>query len=337
MVQRGSYRWTVWLLAWLALCGMARSSAAYAGPDTALLRIELKERVQVVQPQVSLADVAHLSSADPDMLRRAMQVPLGAAPRVGEPVSLDRVQLQRWLHAQLGLGAERVQWLGSPVTQVSRSTVEITGEELLSVAQAALRKHLEASLAHLPKARIELQAVATPANLSMPAAATSLVVRPLDTLPLSSRMLVWVDAFANGQYVRSVSIRFEVATYMPVAVAANTLPVGATLQPADWQPREMDVARVPDAVVSAPTAAQRLRHVVRSGEVITQAHLQAVPAVSRGEWANLTAQAGLVALQSRVEVLQDGQPGQWVRVRAANGTGTLVARVVGPGSVEMQP
>lgn len=325
------------LLRTCAACSLALASTVNAGPASALLRIEMKERVQVVQAQVTLADVAHISSADLDLLRRAMAVPLGAAPRAGEAASLDRAQLQRWLRTQMGLGAEQVQWLGSPVTEVSRSTTEITGEKLQSVAQAALRKHLESTLANVPKARIEIQAVATPANLNMPAATSSLVVRPLDTLPLSSRMLVWVDAFANGQYVRSVSVRFEVATYMPVAVAASTLAAGATLQPSDWQEREVDVTRAPDAVVAVPQIAQRMRRAIRSGEVITHAHLQGVPAVQRGDWANLTARTGLVALESRVEVMQDGQLGQMVRVKPVNSAGSLVARVTGPGSVEMQP
>lgn len=325
------------LRAWPVMCGLALAGAVNAGPAPALLRIELKERVQVVQAQVSLTDIAQISSENLDLLRRAMVVPLGAAPRAGEAVSLDRAQLQRWLRTQLGLAAEQVQWLGAPVTQVSRSTTEIGGETVQSVAQVALRKHLESMLAHVPKARIEIQAVATPASLSMPAAATSLVVRPLDTLPLSSRMLVWVDAFANGQYVRSVSVRFEVATYMPVAVAASSLSAGATLQPTDWLEREIDVTRTPDAVVAVPQVAQRVRRAVRSGDVITHAHLQGVPVVQRGDWANLTARTGLVALERRVEVMQDGELGQLVRVKPANSAGSLVARVTGPGSVEMQP
>lgn len=325
------------LRAWPAVCLMALAGVANAGLSSAVLRIELKERVQVVQAQVALTDVAHISSENLDLLRRAMAVPLGAAPRAGEAVSLDRAQLQRWLRTQMGLGVEQVQWLGAPVTEVRRSTTEIAGEKLQSVAEAALRKHLESTLANVPKARIEIQAIATPANLSMPAATSSLVVRPLDTLPLSSRMLVWVDAFANGQYVRSISVRFEVATYMSVAVAASSLSAGATLQPTDWQEREIDVTRTPDAVVAVPQVAQKVRRAVRSGEVITHAHLQGAPVVQRGDWANLTARTGLVALERRVEVMQDGELGQMVRVKPANSAGSLVARVTGPGSVEMQP
>ena len=42
-------------------------------------------------------------------------------------------------------------------------------------------------------------------------------------------------------------------------------------------------------------------------------------------------------LESRVEVLQDGHPGQRVRVRQPGGAGLVMARVVGRGELELAP
>jgi flagella basal body P-ring formation protein FlgA len=63
----------------------------------------------------------------------------------------------------------------------------------------------------------------------------------------------------------------------------------------------------------------------------------AFPLVARGEWATLRSGAGAVTLESRVEVLQDGQAGQRVRVRAAGATGIVFARVLGPAQLELVP
>jgi len=60
-------------------------------------------------------------------------------------------------------------------------------------------------------------------------------------------------------------------------------------------------------------------------------------AVQRGEWAALRTGSGAVLLEHRVEVLQDGRVGQRVRVRPGNGSGLLLARVVGPGQLELAP
>lgn len=60
-------------------------------------------------------------------------------------------------------------------------------------------------------------------------------------------------------------------------------------------------------------------------------------AVARGEWAAMRTGAGAVALESRVEVLQDGRPGDKVRVRQSGATGIVFARVLSPGQLELAP
>lgn len=61
------------------------------------------------------------------------------------------------------------------------------------------------------------------------------------------------------------------------------------------------------------------------------------PAVARGDWATLRSSDGVITVESRVEVLQDGRPGQKVRVRAHAATGPAFARVVGRGQLELVP
>lgn len=56
--------------------------------------------------------------------------------------------------------------------------------------------------------------------------------------------------------------------------------------------------------------------------------------VRRGDWAVLAAGEGGVAVQSRVEVLQDGRAGQRVLVRGMAWPQPVAARVVGPGALE---
>lgn len=60
-------------------------------------------------------------------------------------------------------------------------------------------------------------------------------------------------------------------------------------------------------------------------------------AVARGEWAVLRTAAGAVALESRVEVLQDGREGDKVRVRASGAAAPMFARVAGRGVLELAP
>ena len=61
---------------------------------------------------------------------------------------------------------------------------------------------------------------------------------------------------------------------------------------------------------------------------------RAQPAVSRGAFAAMAVRSGEVQIETRVEVLQDGAPGQYVRVRLPNTSTSVLALVVAPGRVE---
>lgn len=314
-----------------------------------LLRVAMRPQAQVNQTQVALGDVADLASVDLSVLRRAMSLPLGRAPRTGDVVSLESERVQRWLFSQTGLRASQIEWTGAPSTDIRSASRQVSGDALVDAAQASLQKHLEAANTQKNRfpVKIELHPLSIPMDLSVPANATALRVRPMDSTPISKRMLVWIDVFAAEQFVRAIPIRFEVSVFATVPVAENTLKAGETLDSTELQQREMDITQLlnkngGDIATFADEpdvqpALLRLRHNVQRGEVLTAAHVEKTPAISRGEWASLKAQHGLVALESRVEVLQDGYVGQTVRVKQANASSSIFARVTGPGQLEMQP
>ena len=314
-----------------------------------VLWVEMRPQVQVKTLQVSLTDVAYLGSFDLAVLRRAMALPLGQAPRLEESVSLQRDQVQRWLRSQTGLQSGQVQWAGSSVTEISLARHPVAGEELVFAAEAALRNHLEnmVSQSSAGAAKIDLQAVTIPTSLNVPEGEISLRARPLGNIRISKRMLVWIDVFAAGRFVRATPVRFEVTAFASLPVAVNTHTAKTLLSRENLEVRELDLALMDPnrkgtgagVLVSTHAAepTQRLRRMVKSGDMIVDADVQTVPAVSRGDWATLTTQNGLVALESRVEVLQDGRIGQSIRVKQVSANGAVLARVSGPGRLELQP
>nr|WP_283254380.1 flagella basal body P-ring formation protein FlgA [Ramlibacter paludis] len=57
--------------------------------------------------------------------------------------------------------------------------------------------------------------------------------------------------------------------------------------------------------------------------------------VQRGQWASLRSGSGAVSLEARVEVLQDGRLGDSIRVRQPGAAAGVIARVTGPGQLEL--
>ena len=332
-------------LAALALCAGVSAGGVVAAsqlPDRAV-SIELRPRVSISQAQVRLGDIAYLTSRDLPLLRRLMALQIGPAPRPGAPVQLDRDTVMRWVEARSGWPV--IQWGGAGEIEIESASQQLPGESIVDAARSALERWLSGR-----SVRAEVQPVSTARDLTLPAGATTLRVRPLASQGMPTRrMLVWVDAWVDDRFVRSTAVSFEVGAWAPLAVASVDLERSAPLDPIVLQGglerREVDLTtmrgRKPAGAARAPAKSKagnrRLRRPLRAGEVITQAHLETAPAVTRGGWADLVARSGNVSIESRVEVLQDGRLGDRVRVKVPGANGEVVARVTGPGQVEAQP
>lgn len=82
-----------------------------------------------------------------------------------------------------------------------------------------------------------------------------------------------------------------------------------------------------------------ISHATREGQALEDPRAQrdTPRGVARGEWVTLLSRHRGIELESPAEALQDGQLGQAVRVRSAGASGSVVARVVAPGRVEIGP
>lgn len=124
--------------------------------------------------------------------------------------------------------------------------------------------------------------------------------RPIEQSVPRKRMVVWVDVWSGDTFVRTV----------PASLELDGLESSGTGLKGPLETR------------AEPSSA------ARTGEPA---------AVTRGEWATLRSVSGPVVLEATVEVLQDGRSGQKVRVRQRGATAAVMARVLGPGQVEIAP
>jgi flagella basal body P-ring formation protein FlgA len=262
--------------------------------------IELLPQALVAGDTVTLGDLAHLRSTDLDLMRKLVRLPVGRAPQAGQAAVVQQPALAAWIQRQPGLSQEQLQWTGALETRVRGTQRRLAGEEIGNAAVDALRPWLASR-----GVAGHVQLAATPRDLDIPGGEVRLQVRPMEQVQLRSRSVAWVDVWAGGAFVRTVPVTLEFAN--------------AALLAAETHTRDLPLLEhVGD-----------MRQTARDGDV--------PPAVARGEWASLRSVSGAIALESRVEVLQDGQPGQRVRVRQQGATGIVFARVIGRGQLELAP
>jgi flagellar basal body P-ring formation protein FlgA len=278
--------------------------AAVSGGDT--VRIELHPLVQAAGADVTLGEVAAVTSAQLGLVKKLVDLPLGPAPRVGESARISRVELARWVQVRTGLRAEQVEWSGPAQAEIRRVAAELPGDRLAVVASDALRASLAAR-----NAQADIQLAAVPRDVALPAGQLVVKARAIAAdQPILRRTSVWVDLWVDGRFVRTVPVGFDVAGVVAAATATSIATATATPTPL--------ITTAAPVPVRAPISAVA----VRTG-------------VARGDWVALQVRSGGMDLESRAEALQGGAVGQMVSVRLRGATGTLEARVLAPGRVEI--
>lgn len=148
----------------------------------------------------------------------------------------------------------------------------------------------------------QIDAIHVPRDLVLPAGVVTLSARPLSGTGSGPHRLLWIDIDVDRHFVRAVPVGFVLRDGGPAA-PAQARPV-ATVRPSLPKPSDSP----------SPKPAQ---------------------GVLRGESATMRATAGALALETRVLVLEDGRPGQAVRVKLPGASASSQAKVTAAHEVEI--
>ncbi|WP_420997933.1 flagellar basal body P-ring formation chaperone FlgA [Cupriavidus sp. 30B13] len=315
-------------LTWMLALAALLPAHARAGASA---HVALADQVQVRRPEVLLGDVAQLRSGDLDTLRQLMSLSIGPAPRAGDAVVLDRRMIARFAQARLRVAEGAIEWEGAQSVRIERATQSIAGDRLVGAAREQLDGWLRGRYQ-----RFSLAATQDVSVLQVPAGDVEVRARELpDNLLPTRRMVVWLDVWVGGVFVRTVPVSFEVSVYQQGWVAQRDVRAGETLQASAFEPRVIDIARAGGVPLAVVPEGGRVRHTVLAATPLLAAAVEAAPAVVRGQTVVLRSHMGAIALEARAEVLQDGWRGGHVRVRMPAAKDSIMARVIDGGHVEL--
>jgi flagellar basal body P-ring formation protein FlgA len=358
-----------------SLCSAAVLLAGAAGPTSMAqalpaieppVRIVLHPQASVEEEKVTLGAIADVTSGDPVTQQRLIELPLGRAPKAGEPVKLDRDALTRWIRARTGIEPAQIAWAGPAVTLIVPTVHTVKGEQIAQVARDELQSVLTQG-----GLRAEIDLIQAPRDLDVPAGKTEFKPRAQNVAidatrltastggTLAKRQSVWVDIWVEGRFIRTVPVGFTVSVYAPAYIAVQNLAAGFVFDPDHVDPAQLAVREiewsgrltepvkppVPSPAKAAaaaavprkqPAAPLKLRRPLPAGQPVTRSDVVTAPLVAQGDYATLHSVSGPIELESRVQVLQDGSAGQMIRVKLPKASSAVLARVTGPGQVEIR-
>jgi flagella basal body P-ring formation protein FlgA len=288
--------------------------------------VHIPAEVSVEASVIALGDIAVFDGIAPDVEQRLAALAFGPA---GDPASQQALEGERVRQAVQAIDSSL--WVEVP----DRISVHRTGERL---ARSVLQERVERAIRSRmpwPAGSVELHSWSLPDALVAPLGAKRLLVsfRPREDfrgrVPVELELVDPEHPEVRGAR-RSAAVDLEVR--VPVAVATRRLRRGELLEADAIRFETRELRRLPDDVLTAPSAAvgQRLRVAVREGSPLLVGYLAAEDVVHRGD--ALVVDAGRDGLDLHIEVraLEGGALGQVIRARNPASRREFPVEVTGP-------
>lgn len=136
----------------------------------------------------------------------------------------------------------------------------------------------------------------------------------------------------------SIYVQAKVEVIEEVLVSAVPLSRGTIVSRDDLRFDTRDTARLTTGYITDLTdvVGKRLKRSVRAGMPLNPQLLELPEAIKRGERVSILARGGGLEVRMEGKALEDGAPGQVIRVRNLSSERVIEAEVTGPGIVEVR-
>ena len=312
------------------IASLLLSTPTAALGNESLVTITIPVEASVDGSEMTLGDIAKVSSEVESQAQAVRDFSLGYAPAPG----YSRV-IQRWrLQQQLAKEFPRfeVEFEGKAACRVWPRTAEITALELESAARKALAEQFSSSDAEV-ELHGELGAEVVPAGRSSRRLEADLASGSLSSGTLNVPVAIYVD---DVKY-RTVWVPFDVTIFRELPVLRRTIPLGGKIEAGDLELRRVavDASFERELLSPAMLIGASARRALPSGKPVSVRDVVRALAVKTGETITLEIRNGRVVVRTKVLALTDGFIGDVVAIRTLETGKELTARITSPGNAEM--
>ncbi len=289
------------LAALLLLSSITKSFAAEPiGP------LELLPHTVASSQGIFLADVATNKSGE--ALPRILLAP---APPVGRPMFYSRVQVSQWF-AKAAPELSCTNWAGAERIKISRATRVVNDPMLKELLTAELQR-----TSVKDRGELELRFTRPWNALVVPDDPISIKVIELPSSGVSANFICRFDLFAGEERIGTFQQMLSATIWRDIYVAQSNLTRGTVLKDADVALERRDVLNNRDYLTSLPLENPYVEfgQNVTAGTPVTARTLRLKTIIKRGRMIDAVAQDDAMMISVRAEALEDGVPGQMVRLR----------------------
>ena len=233
------------------------------------------------------------------------------SPAVGQRLVLTREQVATALQAVAPQYAT-TNWSGAESVRVTRRMRPLEEVEAISLLTTQLQQDMVRD-----RGELELRLARPWVPVSIPDEPLSVRVSDLPSGGIGSTMLVRLELRTARETVGSWQLMVQAKVWAEIWVAHSSLQRGQSLRDADIAKERRDLLplRQPLAAVSTGDDSLEIGESLTAGQPLFARTIRLRPVVYPGRMADATIQDGAMSITIKVEVLEAGAPGQFVRVR----------------------
>jgi flagella basal body P-ring formation protein FlgA len=156
--------------------------------------------------------------------------------------------------------------------------------------------------------------------------------------PLRGNVSIPVDVMVADSVVRRLLVSVRLRGFGTVLMAARQLDRGVELTGEDVVQQRVELTTLPDDCLIDVSALKGLQtaRIITAGSVLRECNFNPVPIIRQGDHVSLTVRSGRILLRSEAIARESGGKGSMISVQVAGRTERLRARIVAPGTVELE-
>lgn len=292
------------------------------------LCLHLPRAVRVKCRNLQLASIAAVRGGDPALAAKAVKVSMGRAPLSGEKIVIDRTTILSRL-ASLGFNAAAVRITGARRVEVTRDEATIEAGRLIESAESLLQKSRPGP------AGCGWRLVRRPKSLVVPAGEKVSLKSRLAAGAPAGYVKVEVSAAGDKRERARTAILFKLVYPVRQTIATKGIAVGQAITPDNAKIRLVHVESRPRSAWTCPYGMLSAR-AIPIGRVIQPGMVRANrPAivVRRNQRVTMKIEGIGFTVTAIGQALQDGRPGESIKVRNIDSKRIISAKVAFDGTV----
>jgi flagellar basal body P-ring formation protein FlgA len=268
--------------------------------------LELRPQASSGSQGVLLSDL--VTSRPEQALPRLVLAP---APQIGRPLFLTRSQVNELL-ARKAPDLVCTNWTGVERVKVTRATRVLNQAAVADLLVGSLQsEHVK------DRGQLELRFMRPWSNVVLPDEPLSIKILELPSSGVSPNFICRFEIMAGGESAGVFQQPLQAKVWREVVVAHSNLQRGQLLREADLILETRDILTNREYLTSVPTDDPfiELRENLQAGTLLTARNLRLRAIIKRGRQVDAMFQDSALTISVRAEALEDGVPGQIVRLR----------------------